>query len=151
MGYGGRKSAYETHIKPRFEEIRKWASGGATDKEIAAALAVSDSTYFKYKAKYAEFRDVLKDARVKPVDEIKAALFKRATGFVYQERKEVIEAGVTVRIEIMTKQALPDPACAMILLKHWAKDEGWTNDPQQLELKRKELELREKQVELGAW
>ena len=35
----------------------------------------------------------------------------------------------------------------MILLKHWAREEGWTNDPQSLELKKEELELKKEKQE----
>lgn len=56
-----------------------------------------------------------------------------------------------IREERYTKAALPDPASAMILLKHWAKDEGWTSDPQQLELRKQELELKKKQIEMEDW
>lgn len=143
----GRKSKYETHVKARFDEIREWAGIGATDKEICASLGIAESTYFDYKAKHREFSELLKEARKVPVMQIKAALFKRAVGFAYSENTQTIEAGVVVREQRHIKQALPDPACAMILLKHWAKDEGWTNDPQTLELKKKELEIREKQSE----
>ena len=56
-----------------------------------------------------------------------------------------------VRTEIYEKQALPDPASAMILLKHWARDEGWTNDPATLELRKQELELKKQKQEEEDW
>lgn len=148
----GRKGKYQTHVRPRFDEIREWASIGATDKEIAASLGIAESTYFDYKAKHKEFSELIKKARKVPVMAIKAALFHRATGYAYSENKKIYDgAGQLIKEEVYTKQALPDPACAMILLKHWAKDEGWTNDPASLELRKKELELKEKQAEADDW
>ena len=44
------------------------------------------------------------------------------------------------------RYCMPDPASCMILLKHWAKDEGWTNDPATLALRKKELEIKEREA-----
>lgn len=151
MANSGRKGKYETHVKPRFDEIREWASIGATDKEICASLGIAESTYFDYKQKHREFSELIKDARKVPIMQIKAAIFKRATGYSYRETTKIKEDGVIVREQIHERFALPDPACAMILLKHWARDEGWTNDPAALEIRREEIELKKKQLEKEDW
>lgn len=44
----------------------------------------------------------------------------------------------------------PDVASINLLLKNYDK-ENWSNDPQSLDLRRKELELREKQIENNSW
>ena len=104
-----------------------------------------------YKNRYSEFNEFLKKSRKNPILQIKGALFKRACGFQYSEKKIITNELGEVKEEVYIKQALPDPASAMILLKHWAKDEGWTNDPAQLALKKKELELKEKALEAEEW
>ena len=158
----GAPSKYETHVKARFTEINKWLSLGATDKEIWNNLGIHKSTFYDYKSKHKEFSDLLKNGRKKPVEEIKAAMLKRATGFQYEETKTVVERieyedGDTIvparkiRTETTTKTALPDVAAGLVLLKHWDKESGWTTDPQSLELKKKELELKEKQAEENNW
>ena len=150
-----RKSKYDTHVKPRFEEIIKWCKRGATDKEIIQMLGIKKSAFYDYLNKYTEFSELIKNNRIDAIEEIKNALFKRAVGFQYIESKEsrsVDEHGYeSVKIEKTTKTVVPDPASCMILLKHWAKDEGWTNEPQMLELKKKELKLKEKQAEKEDW
>lgn len=151
MAKAGRKNRYDELVRSRFDEIREWASIGATDKEIYQSLGIGKDAFYRYKKERIEFSDLLKSARKKPIMQIKAALFKRATGFQYVECTEIEEMGAIVRKQRHIKQALPDPACAMILLKHWAKDEGWTNDPQTLELRKKELELKEKRAENEDW
>lgn len=159
----GAPGKYETHVKSRFNEIEEWLSLGATEKEIWSNLGIHKSTFYDYKAKYKEFSDLLKKGRKKPVEEIKAAMLKRAKGFQYEEKKVVIQRikfedenlgeipAKIIREEITTKTALPDTVAGLVLLQHWAKDEGWTRDPQSLELKKKELELKEKQAENDAW
>lgn len=147
----GRPNKYLTNVKPRFAEIKEWLKLGATDKEIAENLGVNPKVLCRYKNEYNELSELWKNGRMKAVQDIKAALFKRATGFQYQEKK-VIESEKNGRtVEIYTKSALPDPASAMILLKHWDKEGGWTQDPQQLELKKQELELKKKHLESEEW
>ena len=145
------KDKYRSHVLPRFDEIRKWCEIGTTDKEIISLLGVSTSAFYRYKDKHREFSELLKESRRVPVMEIKAALFKRATGFVYEETTTTEDSDGYSKTVTVRKHALPDPASAMILLKHWARDEGWTNDPQQLELRKQELELRKKQEERDDW
>lgn len=156
---GGRPSKYETSVKPRFAEIADWLNAGATDKEIAHNLGLNKSTFCEYKKQFIELNELVKNGRRKAVQAIKAAIFKRAIGFSYREekivRKKIIikdedenEIPATViQTEECEKYSLPDPACAMILLKHWDKEGGWTNDPASLALKKEELEFRKKQAE----
>lgn len=159
----GRPSKYETNVKPKLEEIRKLARSGATDKEIARHLDVNQKVFCRYKKEYSELSDILKTARDGAVEEIKAALFNRAIGMSYTEkkiiRKQIVLDGeddekipaTLVQTEEYQKYALPDPTSAMMLLKHWAKDEGWTSDPQTLELKKQELELKKEHMESEDW
>ena len=59
----GRKSAYETQIKPRFSDISDWLKSGATDKQIAFNLGIAYSTFNKYKSEKTEFAEFLKMGR----------------------------------------------------------------------------------------
>ena len=155
MKKSGRPSKYESNVKPRFAEILEWLKMGATDKEIAKNLDVNPKVFCKYKNEYSEFNELIKNGRKKAVQDIKAALFKRATGFNYSEQKIVESDKNGTTVETYYKYALPDPASAMILLKHWDKDEEgnpqWTQDPAQLQLKKEELELRKKHLESEDW
>lgn len=148
---GGRKNAYETLVKPRLAEIEKWIAEGQREVDVYNALGVSRQSFYKYKREYSELADVIKKGRQKPIGELKNALFKRAIGFQYVETKEVEDSEGYKRTEKYVKSALPDPTSALILLKHWAKDEGWTGDPQMLALRKKELKLREKQIDKEDW
>ena len=142
-----RKSSYESKVEPRFGEISNWCSIGASDKEIIEMLGISKDSFYSYIKKFPEFSDLLKKARKKPFVEVKAALYKRAVGFQYQESEEIRDNDGNRRVRTVTKTALPDPASCMILLKHWGKAQGevWTNDPAMYELKKRELELKEKE------
>lgn len=145
------RGKYLSDVKPRFSEIEKWCELGATDKEIAENLGISQSANCDYKNKHKEYSELIKKSRRRPLAKIKAALYKRAVGFSYKEIKETESDKNGRTIETYTKTALPDPACAMILLKHWDKEGSWTNDPATLDLKRQELELKKKESEKNNW
>lgn len=151
MNKGGRPSKYDSDVKPRFEEIKEWLKIGATDREIADNLGINKATMCDYKKRFSEFNELIKKGRKMPIQDIKAALFKRATGFDYKEIEEIEDNEGYKRTKTVTKYALPDPASAMILLKHWDKDGGWTNDPAQLDLKKQELELKKQHMESEEW
>lgn len=172
MVQAGRPSKYEQEVKSRFDEIIQWAEAGATDKEIADNLGIHRSTLIEYKKAYSEFADLLKNSRKKPVNKIKASLLQRALGFSYEETKVTTRAfqlpeeaqeilkehnykfdtePKIIKTEVVTKYAPASEAAALILLQHWAKNEGWTRDPQSLALKKKELKLKEKLAKENNW
>ena len=148
---GGRPNKYLTNVKPRFSEITEWLQLGATEKEIAENLGVNCRVFCKYKTQYKELNELIKKGRKAPVQAIKAALYKRAIGFQFTESKLIEDSDGGWKKETVTKAALPDPTAAMMLLKHWDKETEWTSDPASLKLRKKELELKEKQVESEDW
>lgn len=151
----GRKGKFETHVKPRFEDIKKWCKRGATDKEIYKLLGISKDAFYKYKKEHVELNDLIKENRIDAVEELKSALFKRAVGYQYIEIEKIEikdkDGEKSFKTKKTTKTVTPDPVSALILLKHWAIKEGWTNDPQQLKLKKQELKLKEKKLEEENW
>lgn len=124
---GGRPSTYDKEIHPA------WAWGlavdGLTDKEIAKKMCIGFSTLNAWKVQHQEFQEALKQAK-EPVDAtVKQSLLKRATGFSYTERKQVVEMDAEgntrpVRIETTTKHVPPDTAAAFIWLKN-RDPENW--------------------------
>lgn len=162
-GKGGRPNKYESNVKPRFKEIEEWLKLGATEKEIAENLGVNCRVFCKYKKQYNELNELVKKGRKAPVQAIKAALYKRAIGFQFTEikitRKQIVLDGedeksipaTLVQTEEYTKNALPDPTSAMMLLRHWDTETEWTNDPASLKLKKEELELKKKHLESENW
>lgn len=151
MKKSGRPNKYDSDVKPRFAEIKEWLQIGATDREIADNLGINKATMCEYKKKYSEFNELIKSGRKQPVQAIKAALFKRATGFSYTEQTITDSEKNGRTIQTYQKYALPDPASAMILLKHWDKENEWTNDPASLELKKKELEYKKEMALKNEW
>lgn len=156
MAKTGRKSAYEEKIKSRFKDIEKWLKGGATEKQIAAALGVGESTWFRYKAEKQEFQEFIKTVdRSEIVLDLRSALLKKAMGYTYEEKKQYIKEDILTGkkykyTEITTKMQHPDVAAINLALKNYDK-ENWANDPQMMDLKKQELELRKQMAEANQW
>ena len=147
----GRPNKYDTHVKPRFDEILEWLQIGATEKEIAEKLGVNQKVFGRYKKQYSELNALIKKGRKAPVEAIKAALYKRAIGFTYTESKLIEDSDGNWKKETLTKAALPDPTSAMMLLRHWDQENGWTSDPAALKLKKEEFEWKKENVESENW
>ena len=165
----GRKSKYETHVKPYFAQIQEWCRT-MTEAQIAQGLGVGKSAFQEYKTKFPELAECLKNGRKNLVADLRGALIRKAVGYEYTEKKIVMErfkwpeelykilldAGLTpeqieqVKTEVSHKKMAPDVAAINLALKNY-DPENWANDPQVLALKKRELELRERQIEESSW
>lgn len=150
----GRKSLYETLVKPRFDEIIEWVKNGNTYADIAKALGISIQSWCEYLNKYEEFSETVNNAKKSAINEVKQALFKKAIGFEYEEKKTYIkkddEGKEYKYTEIVKKQSLPDTGAMAMYLRNY--DKTWNDkDWQTNEFKRLELELREKMADKDNW
>ena len=157
----GRKSIYDTMIAPRLDEIKKWSSLGVTDKRIAEMLGISEPTFFKYKKEKEELRDIVLLGRSYAVEQIENAMYQSALGgkqtlkksmkvkrVLYQKGKKDKEVEIMEPYEEEIYIS-PNVTAAIYLLKHWAKEKGYTNDPLTLEFKREELAYKKELEGLG--
>lgn len=146
----GRKSKYDTYVKPHLDDIRKWAAAGATEEEICKALGIAVSTFNSYKSQFAELKESLRTGRQKVVLDIKGALYKKALGFEYEERRVVKKDGEIKNIEIYQRYCPPDTTAAAMLLRNledeWRDKDALTND-----IKKQEIELRKVLAESQNW
>lgn len=149
MASVGRKSKKDV-ISKNLKNIKKWASDGATEKQIANCLGLSVSSFQKYKSQMPELKETIDKGRVQLVVDLKGALVKKAKGFEYEEKKQYIKKDIetgknTQYTEITKKHALPDVAALNLALKNYDKE--WKNDPDMYDLKKQELELRKQMAE----
>lgn len=150
-----RPNNYKKLIEPYLDKISEMALT-MSEEQIAETLGVGYSTFKRYKKDNEPLRASLKSGRKALVIELKSNLIKKAKGFEYTETKEIKEKNpVTgklevVRVETTKKFAPPDVAANNLLLKNYDK-ENWANDPQMIELRKKELELKEKSIEANEW
>lgn len=149
MAKVGRKSKYHTHVEPYLEKIAEW-SRTMTEQQIAKKLGVSYRSFSDYKTQNPPLFQAIKNGRSDLVIELKSKLIEKAMGYEYTETETTTEYGEVTKVVEKKKKAAPDVAALNLLLKNYDK-ENWANDPQTLELRKKELELRERQVEANEW
>ena len=140
-GVMARKNKYDLYVKPNLPRIKEWVKSGATEKEICTALGIAVSTFNVYKNEHSELSDALREGRQTIVLDIKAALFKRAMGFEYEEKKGVKKDGELVSMEVNIKYYPPDTTAAAMLLRNYDKE--WRDkDAAMNEFKAQELEIK---------
>lgn len=147
-------------ILNNLEQIEEWTSKGLTLKQIAKKLGISESTLYKYKAGSEEFSESVKKGRQGAVEELENSMFKSAAGYTrrvkkYQKVKNCIyengkkskewEEMVEYEEEVYFP---PDTTAGIFLLKNWG---NYMNEPRAMDIRKKELELREKQINATTW
>ena len=141
MAKAGRRSKYQDYVKPHIGKIKEWVKSGATEKEMCVALGIAPSTFNEYKKKYPELSDALCAGRQSVVLNIKAALFKKALGFEYEEKRGVKKDGKIVSTEVYVRYCPPDTTAAAMLLRNY--DDEWRDkDSAQTDFKRQEVEIK---------
>ena len=143
---GGRPSKYETHVLPRMEEVRQWAKAGATNREIAAALAIDESVLYDYQNRYPEFSKAITEGRMAGAAEVKTALLRLATGFEATDTETKAEPGEDgkmhpVSTKITKRQVPPDIKAIEAYLRN-AADEWSDVDSATRMVKEAEAELK---------
>jgi hypothetical protein len=140
-----RPSKYEREIKPYIDDIRKAVECGATDKEIATAFGIAESTLYKYKKEKPEFSEAFARGREKVVIDIKAALLKKALGYEYFEEKTVCKKDKDgeniILVESYKKHQAASETAAGMLLRNY--DPEWSDkDNAAARLREQELEMK---------
>lgn len=146
MAKVGRKSNYERLVEPYLEQIKVWKKNGATDEQIWKQLGISRQTYYDYQKRHPEFVESIKKGTFEFVQELRGNLASLCYKHNLETKKTYIKVDVetgqkTQYTEITTREVDPDIAALNLLLKNVDR-ENWSNDPQLLELKKQEMELR---------
>lgn len=148
----GRKNRYYTHVQPNLQKIPEWLET-MTEAQIAARLGISVCSFEKYKTLYPELIEALQTGREQLCRDLKETLKKKAKGFYYTEKKTTQrkENGkAVIVVETFEKYAQPDTGAIHLLLKNI--DPEWTNDDRQnLEIKKKQLEIQKQKADNAEW
>ncbi len=148
-------------IEDNLENIEQWTRDGLTMKQIADNLGISDRTLYRYKSDSdSQLSQTIKNGRQVAVENLENTMYTSACGFerkvkkcakvkrvMYDNGKKAEEWEEMVEYE-ETQYFPPDTTAGIFLLKNWAK---YMNEPATVDLRKKELELREKQVEANVW
>ena len=148
MVRGARGKYHEWLTKEGLTLIEGWAKDGLTDEQIATNIGVTTTTLYDWKKKYADFSDALKKGKETSDYEVENALYKSATGYEYEERKEVqevVDGVMRKRVEITRKQFPPNATSAIFWLKNREPDK-WRNK-QGIEINKLHAEIKKLEAE----
>lgn len=117
----GRKTEYNEDYHP--EQALKFCLLGYTDKELAKAFDIAESTFYKWKLEHSEFSEACSQGKEIADAEVAQAFYKRAVGYEYESEKIVVVpngagAGSSVERVPITAVVLPDASAALKWLQN---------------------------------
>lgn len=84
------KGKYEYWLTPEgLLRIQGWARDGLTDEQIAENMNIDTATLYRWKNKYCEICEALKEGKEVVDRHVENALLKRALGYTYNEDKYI--------------------------------------------------------------
>jgi hypothetical protein len=104
---------------------------GHTDKEMCRVFQVATTTLNKWKHKYPEFEEAIHNGKDKADAKVAMALYKKATGYEYEEEQINVSKGAVIRSTI-TKHVPPDAWSCIKWLQ--ARQKATWTDTQKLEI-----------------
>ena len=119
-------SKYDTMVEPRLNEIRKWASDGATEQEIAKALGIGYATFRRYKKDSDQLNGILTENRAAADERALGAFYRRVVGTVITEEVSEIIDGELVVVKRTAKEIPPDVQAGQFWLAN-RMPEMWRN------------------------
>ena len=149
-------------IEENLENIERWLRDGLTQEQVAENLGISPRTFYRRRDKKdSPLGQIVKKSRQAAVLTLENVMYKSACGYEqtvkkYQKLKrctynengkkeneweEMVEYEDTIFFP-------PDMTAAIFLLKNWGR---YMNEPVALDLRKKELELKEKQIKENIW
>lgn len=146
---------YEEKVKPNLERIKEMSGEGLTQEQIANSMGINFRTFKRYIEQEEELRQAINSGRETAIRDVENAMFQSAIGgkvsvkkgmkvkkVIYEngKKKGEVETVEPYEEEVYVK---PDTQAGIFLLKNWAKDR-YSADPIMHDLKRREVELKEK-------
>ncbi len=146
-------------VLDNLDNIKIWLSQGVSVESIAKTLGVSRPTIYKY----ANLDNIytIKEAREPAVKELENTMFMSAKGYerkvkkyakvkrcIYNEQGRKAEEWEEMVEYEETVYYPPSDTAGIFLLKNWG---NYMNEPRAMEYRKKELELKEKQVDANIW
>lgn len=114
----GRPSKYQANFPERAKAL---ADQGATDREIAQALGIAESTYYEFRNAHPEFSEAVKVGKDRADDRVEAALYRKATGYSFDSEKIFQYEGSPVRAQTV-EHVPPSDTAAIFWLKNRRPD-----------------------------
>lgn len=153
----GRKSKYESCIKPYLDEINKKIREGITEKAIAQSLGITEQTLNNYKKKYPEFAEALsKDKGADVLQALINAGVEAAIGYYATNEQTtyiVDENGNRVAEKVIVNKVWQpaNQSLNKFYVMNYGKEQGFAADPLQHELKIRKQDFDERLEKAKNW
>jgi len=151
----------EAIVVENLEKIKEWLGNGVTMTAIAKNLHISKQTLYNHLKKHLDDGlDEIKNNRQPAVERLENSMYNAALGGLVKTKQYVklknieYENGKKAREwedikEVEVEEYIkPDITAGIFLLKNWG---NYMNEPRAMEIRKQELELKEKQVEATVW
>ena len=157
MAKRGAKGKYEQLVKPYLDLIQEKVRQGITEAEIAKALNISVASLNNYKQQHKELLEAL--SKNKGADVLQGLInagIKAATGY-YADNEKVIygrdENGEVVVVQVIKEKTWqpPNQSLNKFYVQNYGKEQGFTADPLEYELKKARAEFDEKLEKAKNW
>lgn len=125
------------------EQARKLCLLGYTDKQLADFFNVCEQTINTWKIKHPEFLESIKKGKEFADIDVVESLYKRATGFDYEEVELKVADGRTSK-KIIKKKVAPDSTAIIFWLKN-RQPKSW-RDKQEIDHQSSDGSMSPKQV-----
>lgn len=151
----------EAIVVENLEKIKEWLGNGVTMTAIAKNLHISKQTLYNHLKKHLkDGLDEIKNNRQPAVEALENSMYNAALGGLvktkqyvklknieYENGKKAREWEDVKEVEV-EEYIKPDITAGIFLLKNWG---NYMNEPRAMEIRKQELELKEKQVEATVW
>lgn len=151
----------EAVVVENLDKIKEWLGNGVTMTAIAKNLHISKQTLYNHLKKHlTDGLDEIKNTRAPAVANLENSMYQSAIGgkvtlkqyvklkrIEYDNGKKAREWEEIQEVEV-EDYIKPDTTAGIFLLKNWG---NYMNEPRAMEYRKKELELKEKQVDANVW
>ena len=104
------------------DAIAALARRGLTQEQVAHDIGISWRTLTTWKKRYVAVDQALKEGKVIADGQVEGALYRRACGYTYTEKKTTEFPDGSQRIETTRKEVAPDTTAIIFWLKNRAPD-----------------------------
>ena len=114
------------NIDKHLVAVESFARMGLTNLDIAREFGTDARTFRRWMEEYPQIRDALNSGKALANATVEGALYKRAIGFDYEERKTKANNQGFTSVEVVTKHVPPDVAAITLWLTNQQSDR-WKN------------------------
>lgn len=157
MAKRGAKSKYDTLVLPYLDAINKKVREGVTEEQIAISLGISVASLNNYRNQYKEFAEALsKNKGADVLNDLINAGIEAAKGQIKTNKQTIYERdknGELQAVRIIESEIYipPNATLNQFYVKNFGKEQGFTADPLDYELKKAKAKAEQELLKAKNW